>query len=594
MPIEDVDYLKQNSQKQSYIFLVNSKDRDKLAYPTPTEYVVDFSQPYTNVIGLNVLDASIPRTMYNIDVYNNSLYYFIHSSNYDLNTLAESSFAEAKIDPGDYTIQTLIDTLNDQLVMPLNSNVNNCNVNIVVSSVTNPPDIQNKIQFYSAYPFMFDMKRSTIAESLGFDTYIQSSEKNKANLDKDYVPFFFTDGVYITSNDVINVYTSLKQGVSEETLAGTYSTSLINQVKPFVTNNQLYHSVDLPYNEARGTTYTIFEGPRGVIRQVSLTNNVAQRFYVPYDTRLTRVYVALAADNLSPSSAVDFDIQTHNSTTNRPSGTTILTDATVAISYIDGTLSDSEVLSTPLTGGNYYWIIFKPETNIGIYYNDVLVGSNTLYKYNGATWDSLDDTINDVYYNLSMNIEVTDDYHRIKAPGIYSLIGEPYLVIRCKEIEENSYRSLAYTKHQLGIAKIKLGVVGYREERIDFASIPNREFHPIGRLSRLTLRFETGSGQPYDFKGVNHNITFGIQYYEPIQKRAFQQSIINTNYNGDFMNYMYRQEEQEEESDDQDTDYNRDALQQYREAESRNLPWQVAQRNIQQYYDLNIDEDEDD
>ena len=127
-----------------------------------------------------------------------------------MNTLAESSFAEAKIDPGDYTIQTLIDTLNDQLVMPLNSNVNNCNVNIVVSSVTNPPDIQNKIQFYSAYPFMFDMKRSTIAESLGFDTYIQSSEKNKTNLDKDYVPFFFTDGVYITSNDVINVYTSLK------------------------------------------------------------------------------------------------------------------------------------------------------------------------------------------------------------------------------------------------------------------------------------------------------------------------------------------------------------------------------------------------
>ncbi len=70
MPIEDVDYLKQNSQKQSYIFLVNSKDRDKGSYPTPSEYVVDFSQPFTNVIGLNVLDASIPRTMYNIDVYN--------------------------------------------------------------------------------------------------------------------------------------------------------------------------------------------------------------------------------------------------------------------------------------------------------------------------------------------------------------------------------------------------------------------------------------------------------------------------------------------------------------------------------------------
>ena len=52
MPIEDVDYLKQNSQKQSYIFLVNSKDRNKEAYPTPSEYVVDFSQLFYNVIGL--------------------------------------------------------------------------------------------------------------------------------------------------------------------------------------------------------------------------------------------------------------------------------------------------------------------------------------------------------------------------------------------------------------------------------------------------------------------------------------------------------------------------------------------------------------
>lgn len=83
MPIEDVDYLK-NSQKQSYLFLVNSKDRNKETYPTPTEYVVEFSQPFTNVIGLNIMDASIPRTMYNIDVYNNKIYYFVYSSNYDL------------------------------------------------------------------------------------------------------------------------------------------------------------------------------------------------------------------------------------------------------------------------------------------------------------------------------------------------------------------------------------------------------------------------------------------------------------------------------------------------------------------------------
>lgn len=592
MPIEDVDYLKQNSQKQSYIFLVNSKDRDKGSYSTPSEYIVEFSQPFTNVIGLNVLDASIPRTMYNIDVYNNKIYYFIHSSNFDMNTLSENLFQEKAIEPGDYTIQTLIDKLNNELIMPLNSNIINSNVSITVSSVTNPPDIKNKIQFYCPYSFVFDMKRSTIAESLGFDTYVQLSENTKSDLKKDYVPLLINNYSGINNPDVLSVYNLLKQNISVEKIAESYPLELVKRIEPFATNQQLYHSVDLPFNQAQGTTYTIFEGPRGVIRTAALTNHVAQRFYVPYETTLTRVYAALYSTDVSTSYVVDFEIQTD--VNNQPSGTVVGTENSIAVSYTDGTLSDSEYLSIRLQAGQYYWIVFKTTPNVSLYYNDVLLNSNTLKSYNGASWDSLDDLTNEIYYQSSIRIEVTDDYHRIGAPGIFSLIGEPYLVIRCREIEENSYRSLAYSKYQLGIAKIKLGVVGYREERIDFASIPNREFHPIGRLTRLTLRFETGSGLLYDFKGVNHNITFGIQYYEPIQKKNFTRSIMNTNYDGDFMNYMYRQEEQEEESDDQDDEYNRDALEKYRLAEARNLPWNVAQRNIQQYYDLNIDEEDED
>jgi hypothetical protein len=53
------------------------------------------------------------------------------------------------------------------------------------------------------------------------------------------------------------------------------------------------------------------------------------------------------------------------------------------------------------------------------------------------------------------------------------------------------------------------------------------------------------------------------------------------------MKYQYSQEEQEEDSDDQETDYNEDDFEKYKSNESRNLPWQVAQRNIQLYYDLN-------
>ena len=79
MSIEDVQYLKNNSIKQSYTFLVDSKDRDRVIYPNPNEYVITFSTPFKNVIGLEVIDASIPRTMYSIDVNNNTLYYYLGS-----------------------------------------------------------------------------------------------------------------------------------------------------------------------------------------------------------------------------------------------------------------------------------------------------------------------------------------------------------------------------------------------------------------------------------------------------------------------------------------------------------------------------------
>jgi len=594
MPIEDVDYLKKNSQKQSYIFLVNSKDRNKLAYPTPSEYIVEFSQPFFNVIGLNVLDASIPRTMYNIDEYNNTLYYFIYSSNFDLNQLSSDSFFKTTIDPGDYTVQTLLNTLNLSLNMPLNSNLSNSNVSITTSTLSNPPDIKNRLQFDCPYPFILDMKRSTISESLGFDTYIQDSERTKTDLNKNYTGFIYDQ--LVTDNTLISIYRDFKKGLSRELIINSlpppYETAVLltNKVEPFATNYQLYQSVDLPFTEAQGTTVTIFEGPRSVIRSIPLTNKVAQRFYVPNKTYLTRVYSAFYTSELSTSSIVDFTIQTE--VNNQPSGVPISQTESIAISFTDGTLSDSSILSIPLEGETYYWIVFDQLPNATMYYNDVLETTTTLKSFNGSIWESIDDLENDVYYQVSIRIEITNEYHRIKAPGIYSLIGEPYIVIRCKEIEENSYRSLAYTNHQLGIAKIKLGVVGYREERIDFSSIPNREFHPVGRLTRLTLRFETGDGRLYDFKGVNHNITFGIQYYEPIMKQTFERSIINTNYTGDFMGYMYQQADQEEDSDDEEVDYNRDTMDKYRMAESRNLPWQVAQRNVQQYYDLNIQEDD--
>ena len=46
-------YLKNNSIKQHYTFLIDSADRDRDKYPNPNKYTIDFTVPFKNVIGMD-------------------------------------------------------------------------------------------------------------------------------------------------------------------------------------------------------------------------------------------------------------------------------------------------------------------------------------------------------------------------------------------------------------------------------------------------------------------------------------------------------------------------------------------------------------
>ena len=74
MSIEDVDYMKQNSIKENYTFIVDSKFRNQEEHPNPNNYVVNFDIPFKNVFGIEILDVSVPKTMYNIDNDTNKLH----------------------------------------------------------------------------------------------------------------------------------------------------------------------------------------------------------------------------------------------------------------------------------------------------------------------------------------------------------------------------------------------------------------------------------------------------------------------------------------------------------------------------------------
>jgi hypothetical protein len=370
MSIEDIDYLKKNSTKENYLFLVDSKMRDYVNFPDPNNYTITFNIPFKNVIGIEVIDASIPRTMYTIDKYNNTIYYYIANSLSEYNgvinngsglsrTVNMSIFKKLEIPPGNYTIQTFIPTFNSLMKQGSQTpGITNIYSPISIVNYSNPPELSNRIIFTCKNPFIIDMNRSTIAETLGCSLNIDSN------------------------ND--------------------------------------------------GILYKYFNNYQGNLQFLKMYHSILN----------------------------------------------------------------------PVSG---------------------------LYE--------------------------------ITSPGIIFFIGEKYIVIRSPEIEEHAFGSMAYNNHNQGIAKFKVSGIGFNEEKVELTKIPTREFHPIGKLSKITFRFETADGNLYDFKGVNHTVTYLIKYYKPkmINIQEFK-PLLNPNYKSDFNEYRYLNDDQQLSDEEDKNEFSRDNL----------------------------------
>jgi hypothetical protein len=71
--IDDVQLLLENSVEETYLFIVDSGTRDRTIYPEPNLYAVTFDSPFQNVIGIDIIDGTIPRTQYAVDTVCNKL-----------------------------------------------------------------------------------------------------------------------------------------------------------------------------------------------------------------------------------------------------------------------------------------------------------------------------------------------------------------------------------------------------------------------------------------------------------------------------------------------------------------------------------------
>ena len=164
MPVEDLHFLAENSVEEQFIMYVDSSRRDRQHFPAPAQYTVTFAEPFRYVIGLEVLDVLVPRTMYNVDT--------------DVNTLTVDFGAgvgrvELQVDPADYSVETIADGINNAASRALGVRAEF----YAEPKTPDMPTMTGKLVFSASRPFTLDLGASSMREVIGFDENCRTGAK---------------------------------------------------------------------------------------------------------------------------------------------------------------------------------------------------------------------------------------------------------------------------------------------------------------------------------------------------------------------------------------------------------------------------------
>ena len=633
MSIEDINYLKNNSIKQNYTFLIDSTDRDRDKFPNPNKYVVEFTVPFKNVIGMEIIDASIPRTMYNIDIENNLIYYYLGTNEED-NVIKNGVTEKIACNLIKYNC-SYIDSytlLENSGYIELSNNINIYNI-------------------YANYVNTYGNETLIGGNELGITYSFKVKAEAIYNYDysKDNTYCIFSFGYYHLWNQTNTNYTAMTVNVLKIIEGELYDIQFIIGDGTIEGDKNIIANVDL--SEEVHICWTILENKWNIyISNNSLSLNIVQQFTVKKTIKNVFYIKKYIGRSLSAPITLnktgnnykgywndgakmyikDFKIYNRELKTNEIAlcrNNTIIKGLTIWYKLYDNdndtkNYGENEYINyinifnkISIDTGDYTFKTFllnyeeKEDSEIGfkkhsepaeltnlidiysrlpfildmerstIYENlgfDLYNSINPLYINDRYQYKSIYNTDRRMYkmFHSIINTKLTKvidniefDKNIITSPGIVYLIGNKYIVLKCPEIEEHLFGSLSYSKYSLGLAKFRVDNAGINSERLAITKLPIREFHPIGKLSRISLRFETNKGLLYDFKGVNHNIVFAIYYYEPKQNKFPEGSILNPEYKMNYIDYQYYEEEIDGDSDDENEEYSRDNIDDYKKRE---------------------------
>jgi hypothetical protein len=171
--------------------------------------------------------------------------------------------------------------------------------------------------------------------------------------------------------------------------------------------------------------------------------------------------------------------------------------------------------------------------------------------YTKITFPMLNSEI--VFAATKNNVE---NVYGLTPPGVVNLLGVRYLTLRCPEIESHLLGSIGFGNADIGLGIFKIpSPYETANLKFDFFNFVKKPFHPIGKLNKLSIRFEREPNVPYNFRGINHHVLITLKYYIPTMNVGLTTPILNPNYNPDFLKYMVERDEILNDDEDDDDDY---------------------------------------
>jgi len=493
MSIDDVDYLLQNSDSNSLSVFIDSKTRDYVAFPSPSSYVVTFDVPIRNVFGIEILDATVPVTAYTIDN--------------DTNSIA--------------------------LTQVYN------NIGIPIFDATNSTSFISNIGLLANCP-AFDSLFSAAGSSTIFCCSDKTSYDNMGTYDVNIQGS--TNGIFYLQSVSVNNLPGISGIPIDWSDGNTY----------YIDENAIYvQNKWLTFNSTHDPNWSFYMLPDNsaliyfefkycldatAIAYAKSLGDISSIY--TYDFILVNNYLSIPIGNytsqvlITTLQAICSNIINSSLQQVLPTGSTIVPD--FSDNPIPG--SDSITQAITWTSGSSYPFFFDMNKSTSRYFlgfsEHASLSKSSIYQTFSYGSNK----------SIFVSTQLSSNMQYLHTPGIINLESARYIILRCPEIESHLLGTYANFSHSPGIGLFKLlSSNSLMSLRFDFVNITRKPFHPIGKLSKLTIQFEQYDGSLYDFRGIDHVLLLSIKYYAPRNVLRIPKSSLNPYYLPDVLEYKLKE-----------------------------------------------------